>query len=258
MLHAVTGTGWRIGRIGGVELRLDPTWAFVAFGLMVATWNSLHRLDPHAHKTVPYAIGAAAIVITMYAGSIVLHELAHMVLRRAFNMGVERVTFWGLGSVAILAGDPRSASSEAIVAAGGAIANGVAGAALVLFARGLPTGHVHHALAVWGLVNLLIAYANVVPGYLLDADDLIGAVAWKLTGDRARARRIATRVGQVFGVLVAAAGFLPILHLGFALAIMVAVSALSAVSAATTALRRAKAPDAEPVAEDSGSPPDGP
>jgi Zn-dependent protease len=248
MLRAVTDSELRIGRLGGTEIALDLTGFVVAFGVAASTWTSVNRKGPG------YALSAGLIAVLMFVGALVLHELAHLAAGRSRRARPAGVTFWGFGGwasgraaqatdggAALPAGSdpvPAGPGAEALVAVAGPIANALAGAALVLIARALPHGHVHHALEVWGRINLLLAMMNAVPAYRFDACDLVLAAVWRITGDRDRAWRIATRIGQAFGVVLAAAALVPHATLGIVSAIVVVFVGLWQTGSATSVLRR--------------------
>ncbi|GAA3340757.1 hypothetical protein GCM10020358_29510 [Amorphoplanes nipponensis] len=56
------------------------------------------------------------------------------------------------------------------------------------------------------MVNALMAAFNLLPGAPLDGGRVLGAVVWRVSGDRDLGRRAATRAGIGLGLLIAAAG----------------------------------------------------
>jgi Zn-dependent protease len=246
MLTSVTGRGWRVGRLGGVELRLDLTVALFAFGILVTTWSGVSR------RGAGYAVAATAAVIGMYLAALAIHEVAHLAVRAARRRPAAVVRLWALGEVSEPAAEPEATRSDVAIAVAGIAASAALGAVLVLVARSLPRGHLHHGLEIWGRVNLLIAAANVVPAYGLDANLIARAALRRLLGEP-RGSRIALRVSQVFGVLLAAAAFVPHATLDLVPPIIVAAVALLAAAAAGEALP-SKAPGAGDPAGAPGEP----
>src|SRR3954447_1859348 len=57
-------------------------------------------------------------------------------------------------------------------------------------------------------MNLLLLVFNLVPAFPLDGGRVARAAAWKATGDRVRATRMAARVGITFGWILMAGGAL--------------------------------------------------
>jgi CBS domain-containing protein len=59
--------------------------------------------------------------------------------------------------------------------------------------------------------NLLLLGFNLVPAFPLDGGRIARAIAWRVTGDRARATRFAARLGQAFAVLLIGYGIYTVL-----------------------------------------------
>ena len=114
-----------------------------------------------------------------------------MVARRN-DVEVTGITLWMLGGVAELRSEATSPGAELRIAlAGPAMSLLVAatsiGAAVGLDQAGLPGLYV--GLLWWlGLVNIVLALFNLVPGAPLDGGRVLAAVLWKIRGDRLAAR----------------------------------------------------------------------
>ncbi len=78
-------------RLFGIEVRIHFSWLIIS--LLIA-WSLATGAFPRLHAGLPpasYWSMAAAVVIGL-AVSIVLHELAHSLVGRAFGMSVQRIT----------------------------------------------------------------------------------------------------------------------------------------------------------------------
>ena len=65
------------------------------------------------------------------------------------------------------------------------------------------------ALLAWlGIVNVWLLAFNLLPGFPLDGGRIARAIAWKVTGDRHRATRLAGRLGQGLAYLLIGLGAL--------------------------------------------------
>jgi Zn-dependent protease len=81
----MTGRGLRLGRILGIELKLDPSW-FILFVLVV--WSLSTHYFPMSHPgwsiTTYWAMGAATALLFFL--SIVAHELGHSIVSQAYGI----------------------------------------------------------------------------------------------------------------------------------------------------------------------------
>jgi CBS domain-containing protein len=69
------------------------------------------------------------------------------------------------------------------------------------------------ALLSWlALINVLLFVFNMVPAFPLDGGRIARAIAWKLTGDRGRATRIAATLGQGFAYILIGYGIFRLLQ----------------------------------------------
>jgi Zn-dependent protease/CBS domain-containing protein len=193
----------RIGRVLGIDLRLDTSW-FVIFILI--SWSLASNTFPLGHPgwaAGRYWLLALATSLLFFA-SVVAHELGHSVVAQATGVPVRDITLFLFGGVATLGREPRRPRDELLIALAGpaaslALAAGF-GALWRLSAADAPL----HALAGWlAMVNLSLALFNLVPGFPLDGGRVFRALVWGLTGDLRRATRIAASLGRIvaFGVI---------------------------------------------------------
>jgi Zn-dependent protease len=155
--------------------------------------------------------------------SLIAHELGHALVARRLGIGISGIDLWLLGGVAKMTRDTRTAGEEFKVAAAGpavtlvivflcALGSLVAGsgdsvleaATFGLLDEGQAAGvSASPALALvvfLGLMNTVLLVFNLVPAFPLDGGRIAKALAWRLTGDRIKATRIAAWMGQAFGV----------------------------------------------------------
>jgi Zn-dependent protease len=153
---------------------------------------------------------AAAIGTVLFLASLLVHELGHAVVARRHGVGVHGVTLWLLGGVARLDRQAPTPAAEARIAGAGPAASGVLGLALVgvaLATRDWSWAPLGRTVVLWvGLVNLLLAGFNLLPGAPLDGGRLLAAALWRSRGDAEAARRDAGRAGLVLGAALVAAG----------------------------------------------------
>jgi len=216
-----------VARVLGIDIRIHLSWLLI-FGVVLLSLANprgiLAQLGPG--WTERELLVVAAIATLLFFVSVVVHELAHAMVARAFRMPVSSITLFLLGGVANLAKEPPRALAEFLMAAAGpatSLAIGVtalgvcqaafasAGGCGELFEGGVSVTFgafdaVGVVAAYLGLVNVLLAAFNMIPGFPLDGGRVLRSVVWGALRDRARATRIAARGGQVVaGLLVVVA-----------------------------------------------------
>jgi Zn-dependent protease len=186
-----------IAKVRGIPIMVHWSAALIAvlFGLALAG---------------NYGPAAAAVAVVAFFVSIVLHELGHALTAARFGVRTELVQLGALGGVARLDREAPSAKAEAWIAAAGplvSIAVGVVAFGAFLGANATGLGGEFVAVVGWlGLINLLLAAFNLLPGAPLDGGRLVKAWRWQRTGDRFRAAREAAHAGRFLGWVVVALG----------------------------------------------------
>ncbi len=198
--------GMRLGAPFGVPIYLAPSSVILALLLS-------YVFGPVAAREMPELGGAAYLVggafaILLYA-SVLLHELAHSVVARAFGIPVRRIVLQLLGGVSELEREPETAGRELLVAIAGPALS------LVLAGIGLGVGQFlpEDSLIRWlvlgiGSANLLVGLFNLLPGLPLDGGRVVRAVAWAVTGKPLLGTLIAAWAGRAVAVFVMLLPFL--------------------------------------------------
>lgn len=187
-------------------------------GILVKVHWSVALISMLLGVSLAQAIGfvPAAIAVVAFMASILVHEFAHALTARRFDVGTESIQLWALGGVARLDRESPSAKAEGWIAAAGPIASiGVALASLGVWALlgGAANDSSYVAVLGWlGIINALLAVFNLLPGAPLDGGRIVKAVRWAIHGDRHRAGVEAGRAGIVIGWLVAGVGFFLIMR----------------------------------------------
>lgn len=199
--------GWRIGRVGGIDIRVDPTWAVIAVIFTYSLW--LVYSDPARFPDVgtSTAIGLAVLSAVLFFGSVLAHELAHAGMSTARDVPVEGIVlyFWGGATHARL--DSKGPLDEFLITIVGPAMSAVLGGVFLLLDRLVGgSGPLHAMLSYLGYINLLLAVFNLVPGFPLDGGRVLRSIIWRVTGSPARATSIAARVGQVIGAALIVVG----------------------------------------------------
>lgn len=188
--------GLVIARPFGIPVYISPYWLLFVVVLVVLYAKSAY---PGVASTQSRYILAAAFVLLLYA-SVLVHELAHCVMARAFKLPVRRVLLYPLGGYSEIEQEPQSPAREALISGAGPVVSlAIAGLGYGL-AKVVPTGLTHQLIAQLFIANLIVAIFNLLPGLPLDGGRIFRAGVWKLTGRPAMATTAAAWAGRVMAM----------------------------------------------------------
>jgi Zn-dependent protease len=213
------GGSIQFARVFGIRIGVDPSWFFVLFLIIWSLSGYYEDRFPDGSTAFVLAVVSALLFFL----SVLLHELGHAFEARRSGIGITGIDLWMFGGVAKLERDSKSAGEEFRVAiagplvtlaiavvcwvAGWAIAGGGASSeALRLDA--VPNDEALAVIGYLGFVNAALLLFNLIPGFPLDGGRVARAIAWKVTGSRGRATRIAGMLGRGFAFLMIGAGIL--------------------------------------------------
>jgi len=200
-----TRYGIVIARPFGVPVYISPYWFLVAALVVLFYAGSLPRsIHPDA---VRYAV-AAAFVVLLYA-SVLVHELSHCVVARAFGLAVRRILLYPLGGFSEIEQEPQTPAREFAVSVVGPLTS----LALAACGWGLdvafnPGGIPRVLIDQLILANLVVGVFNLLPGLPLDGGRILRAGVWKLTGRPGTATIVAAWAGRVLAVALVVVPFL--------------------------------------------------
>ena len=167
------------------------------------------------------------VAAVLFFGSILLHEIGHALAARREGIEVTGIELFLFGGVMKMSRDTDSPGAEFRVAAAGPLVT-----LLIVVVGGLLT------MALWGpdrlfdgarltgnqnedipivLLSVLVGFNvvlllfNLIPAFPLDGGRIARAVAWKVTGERGKATRLAARLGQGFAILMIGYGIYVVL-----------------------------------------------
>jgi Zn-dependent protease/CBS domain-containing protein len=201
------GTSWRVGRIAGIEVRIDSSWAVIALLITYSMYLRLSVLYPELSGGG--AVGLAIVSAVLFFGSVLVHELAHAVVSQARGIRVQDITLFLFGGATRARVESRGPGDEFLIALVGPLTSGILAGLFGIVASlggGVLSTPLAGTLAYLAWTNLLLAGFNLVPGFPLDGGRLLRSAIWKATGSLARATRVASVAGQGVGWLLVAAG----------------------------------------------------
>ena len=201
------GSRWKIATIRGIPLYLASSFVWIA---LLYTYTLYIRFSEGS-----VVVGdTAAVLLALFAavlffGSILAHEAAHAAVARSMDLPVAGITllFWG-GATETKA-DLRGPKGEFLVSAAGPATSLVVGGLFWAISRALDGASpaLAEAFGYVGVVNVLLAGLNAIPGYPLDVGRVLQAAVWAISKNRTLGTRVAGWVGMVVGVGFAAYGF---------------------------------------------------
>ncbi|MDB5049388.1 MAG: putative zinc metalloprotease containing domain pair [Fibrobacteres bacterium] len=208
------GKSIKLFRVGGIDIRLDPSWFIL---VLLITWSLAMGLFPLQFPTLSpgtwWAMGFAGAIGLFL--SILIHEISHSIVGRRFGLEMQSITLFLFGGMAEMPHEPARPRAEFWMSIAGPIASLVLSAVFYAIDRvGLMAGWSLPWIGIFGylsLVNLLLAVFNLVPAFPLDGGRVLRSILWASTGDYGASTRIATRVGAGFGLLLVLLGAVRIL-----------------------------------------------
>ncbi len=192
----------RLGTFSGIDIGLHWTVALVAVLFTVTLSGSLLPDAAPGFATGAYVMVAMSTAL-LFLGSVVAHELGHSVVARRNGVGIEGITLFALGGVAVMSSEPRRPGPAFRIAiAGPLVSVGVGAVALgaAFGAARLGLSDLSVVAIMWlGIVNLVLAGFNMLPALPLDGGRVLQAALWRRSGDRLRATVTAAGAGRLIG-----------------------------------------------------------
>jgi Zn-dependent protease len=203
----------RLGRVFGIEIGLHYSWFLIA--MMIGLSLAEHFRTMHPAWTPVVVWGSALFTALAFFAALLLHELSHALTARARGLPVGGITLFALGGVSRIEKEPATAKTEFLVGIVGPLASAAIGLLSLALAASLgwrpdaePATPLPAVLVWLGYINFGLAVFNLVPGFPLDGGRVLKAIVWGVTGDSARATRVAAAVGQAVASLFIVMGVL--------------------------------------------------
>ena len=213
-----TGPSIQLLRVFGIRIGASPSWFIVLF-VFIYFGSNYFREVLGGSVTEAYIVAVAAVFL--FFVSLVMHELGHALVARREGIEISGIDLWFFGGVAKMSRDTQSAGAEFRISAAGPLVTLVlvgvfvglsallaSGAALDV-ARLAGDAEASPTLALLGFLatmNLFLFVFNLIPAFPLDGGRIARAIAWRITGDRNRATRIAGRLGEGLAYLLIGVG----------------------------------------------------
>jgi Zn-dependent protease len=203
----------------GFRIGVDRSWFLILFLMIFLLSGEFHQAL-HSSDGVAYLTTVVTVLILF--GSLIVHELGHALVARREGIQVMRIDLFLFGGLTEMSRDAATPGEDFKIAAAGPLAT--FGFVLLCLAVDLAIVGPHrliHAAELDGTVsitpvllslswllfwNILLLLFNLVPAFPLDGGRMTRAIVWRLTGQKQRGTRVAARLGQGFGLLMAGVG----------------------------------------------------
>jgi len=212
----MVGNGIKIGKIFGIEIRIDWSWILI---FLLVTWDLAVEL-PSFNKTwsTGFTWLLAVIGAALFFSSVLVHELAHSLVSKAKGLEVSNITLFLFGGVSNIQREPPSARDEFQITIVGPLTSIALGVLFSLIANASYNRMAHPvsgfanlspltAVAVWlGYINILLGIFNLIPAFPMDGGRVLRSIIWAATHNLQVATRWASQVGQGIGWLFIISG----------------------------------------------------
>lgn len=209
-------SGFRIGRMFGIDMYVQPSW-FLIFGVLV--WSNMAELGRQfgTSGVTSLNVGFAVLAASALFASVLAHEYGHALMARFFGYRTLQISLHLFGGVAEIDAQPRRPRDEFWVAVAGPLVSLALAFVFGVFAAvvGLATNkgqssllgaYTLDALVSLAFVNGMLFLFNLLPGYPMDGGRVLRSIVWASTGNALGSIRIAATAGRVIGGALMAIG----------------------------------------------------
>ncbi len=203
----------RLGKIFGIPIGVNYTW-FIVFVLVTLSLATSYFPARYADWGLVGYLVTGLLASLLFFASVLLHELAHSVVARAWGIQVKSITLFIFGGVANIGREPDRPLAEFLVAIAGPLASLLLALLFGLLGwlgQALGVSQVEAVGSYLGTINLWLALFNMIPGYPLDGGRVFRSAIWAKTGDMNKATRWAAQTGRGIAMLMIIGGGLMIL-----------------------------------------------
>lgn len=212
------GSGFRIGRLFGINVRVDWSWLLIFFLITSNLRFAFSQMHGDWSAAVQWLVAVTASLL--FFVSVLAHEFAHSLVAQARGTKVNDITLFLFGGVSNIQREPSSAADEFWITIVGPLMSLAIGIVLLL-ATGLSVNAFTNlnspeqlsqlnpafTIVAWlGSVNIILAVFNMIPGFPLDGGRILRSILWAVTDNLRQATRWASYVGQGVGALFIALG----------------------------------------------------
>ncbi|MDH2907890.1 MAG: site-2 protease family protein [Candidatus Nitrosotalea sp.] len=209
---------FQVGHIKGISIRLHFT-LIITFFLIDWTLSTYFMPDYVKGLTsADYWIMSSVATVFLFF-SILLHELAHSIIAKRYDIPVKSITLFIFGGVSDIAREPKDFHQEFKMSIAGPLTSFGLGAIFTFFywlvLQSVPNSgntvvyleQIKGILFYGAIANVMLGAFNLIPAFPLDGGRVLraGLVRWKR--DYHEATKIATTIGVIISYLFMGFGF---------------------------------------------------
>jgi Zn-dependent protease/CBS domain-containing protein len=195
----------------GIPIRLDYSW-FVIF--LIYTWVIakvyLPAMAPGMSSALCWLFGLITVLLLFV--SVLGHEMAHSIVARRQGIGIKGITLHIFGGLSHLEREPSTPMAEFKIAVAGPAVSLLFGLIFYALAEVLTrnTDYVgmSKALLHLGVVNVLLAGFNLLPGFPMDGGRILRAIIWHRRKSYEAATHMSLKMGAAIAVSLICVGVL--------------------------------------------------
>lgn len=225
----------------GIPVRIHYTLWLV---FILIAWSLAYGYMPHQYPGLSpltyWMIGIASAIVLFV--SVLVHELSHSYIAKKNGLPIARITLFFFGGVSEMTEEPQDAGLEVRMAAAGPLMSfliaGVLGGFWYLAKSAALPIAVTATVGYGALINAVLGAFNLLPAFPLDGGRVFRGSLWKHSKNLVGATRTATRVSEVFSLLMMFGGFVAIIFGDFVDGIWIVVLGWFIKSGAETSLRQ--------------------
>ena len=212
-------TSIKLFDVFGFRVGADASWFLILF-LMIYLLSGPFRATLHSSDGVAYV--TTVISVLLLFASLIAHELGHALVARRHGIEVKQIDLFLFGGLTQMSRDVTTPGEDFKISVAGPLATlAVILVCLAVDVSIVGTHRLLHAILLdsdiritpvllslsWLVpMNVLLLVFNLIPAFPLDGGRIARSLVWQLTGDKRRGTQVAARLGQGFGILLAAAG----------------------------------------------------
>ena len=200
------GGSIKLGKLLGIPITINYTW-FIILAVLTFQFATLSYPQQYPRQpAITYWIVGLVTAVLLFV-SVLVHELAHSVVSRAFGTPVEGITLFLFGGVSTITDEAHRPYQELLMAGAGPLTSALLGAILwgVSWIAS-PRTYFAGMVAILAQANLVLAAFNMIPGFPMDGGRVLRSLIWMGTRNLRQATRAASIIGRIVAALMILAG----------------------------------------------------